>query len=123
MGIRYDNGGGVYPNMFDVCPPVQIDGNFGCTAAIGEMLAQSHDGVIQLLPALPDDWREGRVSGLRARGGYEVDLSWKNGKLAHAIIRADKSGACVVSYRGKRAEITLSAGESRNLDSNYPAGE
>ncbi len=116
LGLRYDGGGGVYPNLFDACPPFQIDANFGVTAAIAEMLLQSQEGVLDLLPALPDAWQEGRVSGLCARGGYEVALVWKAGHLVSATIQAGTGEPCRVRYAGKMVELKIKRGTSLTLN-------
>jgi alpha-L-fucosidase 2 len=105
-GIDMKKGGGTYPNLFDAHPPFQIDGNFGATAGIAEMLLQSHAGEIDLLPALPSAWPEGEARGLRARGGLTVDLAWKNGRVTAYRLTSQTPEKITVRFNGETSEVT-----------------
>ena len=105
--------GGTYPNLFDAHPPFQIDGNFGCCAGIAEMLVQSHEGFIRLLPALPSVWSHGRVSGLRCRGGFEItDLRWNDGQVDRCTVKSTLGGMLRIHVNGTLLEIQTRPGQS-----------
>lgn len=108
--------GGVYTNLFDAHPPFQIDGNFGGAAGVAEMLVQSQDGYIDLLPALPDAWKTGSVKGICARGGYVLDISWKDGRLEGVSVFAKDSGTCTLVYNGRKRTTPMRRGKKYTFD-------
>jgi len=122
-GTNYNKGGGTYPNLLCAHPPFQIDGNFGGTSGIGEMLLQSHDGVLNLLPARPDAWSSGEVKGLKARGGYELDMTWKAGKLTRVVVRSALGGNCRLRVPGTLIAAGLKSATGINPNPFYALPE
>jgi alpha-L-fucosidase 2 len=116
-GTDYANGGGTYPNLFDAHPPFQIDGNFGGVSGITEMLLQSHDGAVHIHPALPDEWASGSVRGLKARGGFTIDMDWQEGKITKLKISSDLGGNCRVRiHQPLRTGRGLSKAKGENIN-------
>jgi len=114
--------GGTYPNLFDAHPPFQIDGNFGCTAGIAEMLMQSHDGGIYVLPALPDAWPTGSVQGLIARGGFKVDIEWKDKQITKLVIHSALGSNCRLRLNQEVLNQILKEAKGENANKlNQPA--
>ena len=105
--------GGTYPNLFDAHPPFQIDGNFGGTAGVCEMLMQCDGETMHLLPALPKEWPAGEIKGIKARGNYEIDLVWNNGKVSKVSITSKNAGNLTVKYNGKLKALSFKAGETK----------
>lgn len=108
-------GGGTYPNLFDAHPPFQIDGNFGGAAAVAEMLVQSDENEIRLLPALPDAWESGSVKGICARGGFEIDMNWNNKKLEKVIVFSQKGGKTTLINGDKKQTLSLKKGQRTEI--------
>jgi alpha-L-fucosidase 2 len=106
---------GTLDNLWDTHPPFQIDGNFGGTAGVTEMLMQSHMGFIHLLPALPDAWKDGEVKGLCAKGNFEVSIRWQNGELKEVEILSKNGGACELRYKDKVKALKTSKGKNYKL--------
>jgi alpha-L-fucosidase 2 len=111
-------GGGTYPNLFCAHPHFQIDGNFGATAGIAEMLVQSHAGEIHLLPALPQAWHSGKVKGLKTRGGFEIDMEWKQGKLTKAVVYSTIGGNCRIRTNERMIIENVKAKTAKNENQN-----
>lgn len=122
-GTDYANGGGTYLNLFCAHPPFQIDGNFGGTSGIAEMLLQSQDGLINVLPALPDAWATGEVKGLKARGGFELDMVWKDGKITRLIIKSTLGGNCRLKLPNALTNAKLQPAKGNNPNSFYAVFE
>jgi alpha-L-fucosidase 2 len=118
MRTNYSGGGGTYPNLFDAHPPFQIDGNFGGAAAVAEMLLQSGNGEIRLLPALPDAWKKGEVQGLCARGGFVVDLAWEDGKIRNVTVVSRTDNSCKIIAGNETQELHLTAGRKARIKFN-----
>ena len=115
-GRGFGGRGGTYNNLFDAHPPFQIDGNFGCTAGIAEMLVQSHTGKIVLLPALPDIWKDGSVKGLQCRGGFILEeLTWKGGKPATVKVRSTVGGKLDISWNGHEQSVDTKSGKTYTI--------
>lgn len=115
MNMR--KGGGTYENLLCSHPPFQLDGNMGGTAGMVEMLVQSQTGVIELLPALPDVWKEGEIKGLKTRGGFTIDIKWENNELTNAVVYSQQTRKCRVLYKDKLIDFTLNKGVPKTL---YP---
>ncbi|MBA7578461.1 hypothetical protein ES708_20326 [subsurface metagenome] len=113
---NYERGGCTYPNLFDAHPPFQIDGNFGGAAAVVEMLVQSTEDEIRLLPALPDAWENGSVKGVCARGGFEVSMEWNQKVLTKLSIIAKKGGKTMLISGNKHKELYLKMGQKLEID-------
>jgi alpha-L-fucosidase 2 len=111
-------GAGSYINLFDAHPPFQIDGNFGGAAGIGEMLLQSHDNQIVLLPALPSALPDGNVKGICARGGFELKMDWKNSSLVAVEVISKAGNQCAIVYQGKSIRFKTEKGKRYLLDAN-----
>lgn len=116
--VKSGDQGGTYPNMFDAHPPFQIDGNFGCTSGITEMLLQTQSGAIDILPALPDDWKNGKISGLRTYGGFEVDIVWENNKAKEIRIKSNLGGNARLRVPNEmvleKGNLTMARGKNPN---------
>ena len=116
----WGNKGGTYPNLFDAHPPFQIDGNFGCTSGITEMLLQTQNGFIDILPALPDEWKNGKISGLKTYGDFEISIVWENNKAKHITIKSNLGGNCRVRIPNEmelsgKTKLKKAEGKNPNL--------